>query len=100
KGIWQNLFEFPLIEAPKELNLNELKEILPENSAFKQLKEITAFNADSIVHKLSHQHLYTRFWICRTVKDLEEGILPSELEEYPVPVLIADFLKTLKISYF
>lgn len=100
KGIWQNLFEFPLIESSKELNINELKKSISENFAFEQLTEITAFNAESIVHKLSHQHLYTLFWICRTAKDLEDGIPPSELEDYPVPVLIADFLKTLKISYF
>ncbi|NAS12617.1 A/G-specific adenine glycosylase [Poritiphilus flavus] len=100
KGIWQNLYEFPLIESPKELNINELKELMPKEAPFADLTEVIAFNADNIVHKLSHQHLYTRFWICRTSSEIADGITPAELEDYPVPVLIADFIKTLKISYF
>jgi A/G-specific adenine glycosylase len=57
-------------------------------------------NGEVIVHKLSHQHLHTRFWIVRVKGRLHGGIAPSELDSYPVPVLIADFIKTLKNSYF
>ena len=57
-------------------------------------------NEEEIVHKLSHQHLYTRFWILELQDRLDDGIALEELEAYPVPVLIAEFIKTLKNSYF
>ena len=62
--------------------------------------KITRFNEEAVVHKLSHQHLNTVFWIVETEMKIPNGIPLSELEGYPVPVLIADFMKTFKNSYF
>jgi len=53
---------------------------------------VSLFNDASIVHKLSHQHLYTKFWIVR-VSTLNDGIPTHQLKDYPVPVLIARFLE-------
>lgn len=100
KGIWQNLWEFPLLESEKELNHNEVKNQLPDLLNLKDAPKMYRFNEKTIVHKLSHQHLYSLFWIVQTNADLNEGINWRELEEYPVPVLIADFIKTFKNSYF
>ena len=100
KGIWQNLWEFPLLESDKELNHNEVKNQLPELLNLNDAHKLYRFNEKTIVHKLSHQHLYSFFWIVKTSADLNGGINWRELEEYPVPVLIADFIKTFKNSYF
>ncbi len=54
---------------------------------------ISLFNKKEIVHKLSHQHLYTQFWIVETTNLSEAKINWSEIQEYPVPVLIANFLE-------
>lgn len=94
KGIWQNLYQFPLIESEAELNLKELRQRLPE--ALKSAKNVSIFNEDLIVHKLSHQHLHTRFWILEINKLAMKTIPKNELDKYPVPVLISDFLDTFK----
>lgn len=100
KGIWQNLFQFPLIETENSINDTQLIPLLPKVLSYPELTEVREFNKQMIVHKLSHQHLHTKFWLIKTDKVLSEGIPPSKLENYPVPVLIADAIKTLKISYF
>ncbi len=100
KGIWQNLFEFPLFESEGEINLSQLTPSLPEVLPLEDVPEITEFNDKAIVHKLSHQHLYTKFWIVKTNTTFDDAVSLSELENQAVPVLIADFITTFKNSYF
>lgn len=94
KGIWQGLWEFPLIELAKEASLNEVEKeattLLNINASLHVYKDV------AVVHKLSHQHLYTKFWILETTQEIDNMVTIEELEKYPVPVLIADFIKTYK----
>ncbi|SMG31482.1 A/G-specific adenine glycosylase [Arenibacter troitsensis] len=96
-GIWQNLYEFPLLETEKYVGHTEVADNLKELVALEEPSEIYLYNENKIVHKLSHQHLHTRFWIITFESNLENGIQIAELHKYPVPVLIADFIKTFKI---
>ncbi|SHE65284.1 A/G-specific DNA-adenine glycosylase [Arenibacter palladensis] len=96
-GIWQNLYEFPLLETEKYIGQREVADNLKELVALEEPSEIYLYNENKIVHKLSHQHLHTRFWIITFESNLENGIQIAELHKYPVPVLIADFIKTFKI---
>lgn len=100
KGIWQNLFEFPLLESDQEVSLETINSRLPDVLTLDDILEIYQYNDKIIVHKLSHQHLHTTFWIVKTTSTLKDSIKLSELENYAVPVLVADFIKTLKKSYF
>ncbi len=101
KGIWQNLFEFPLWESTTEIELSELKDKLFEVVPISKVIRSYEFNAGKkIVHKLSHQHLHTKFWIVETDEQLKNGIAIENLEDYAVPVLIADFINAFKNSYF
>ena len=100
KGIWQNLWEFPVLEAEKALNQKEVEGQLSELLGLEGIEKIHRYNEKIIIHKLSHQHLHTTFWIAKTTTNLNKGIHWKKLEEYPVPVLIADFIKTFKNSYF
>ncbi len=97
KGIWQNLWEFPLLETNKKININELGTKYENVVSIDDKPDIYQFNQKEIIHKLSHQHLHTKFWIFKTQMDLKDGIAFSTLKNYPVPVLIADFIKTFKI---
>ena len=94
KGIWQNLYEFPLIESDGELSIEEIE----NHPLFKERLqgrdfELSLYNRETITHKLSHQHIYTKFWIVHLQSSIENGISYHELEEYPMPVLIANFVK-------
>ncbi|PIB38076.1 A/G-specific adenine glycosylase [Maribacter sp. 4G9] len=96
KGIWQNLWEFPLLETEREVTLQEIETRYSEVLKFKKPPEINLFNTDTIVHKLSHQHLHTKFWILEGTFFHTDAIDVSNLKNYPVPVLIAEFMNTFK----
>ncbi len=100
KGIWQHLYEFPLVELEHIGNLKEVRSKIPEEFAMAAIDQIQLFNEDVVIHKLSHQHIHTQFWIVNTTNQIAKGIPISKLEDYPVPVLIADFIKAFKNSYF
>jgi len=100
KGIWQNLWEFPLLESPMPIDKDEVEGSLKDFPSLKDAIQVSRHNEVPIIHKLSHQHLHTVFWIIKLNSDLKESISIVELEKYPVPVLIANFLKTSKNSYF
>jgi A/G-specific adenine glycosylase len=94
KCIWQNLYQFPLIETSNEINFKEFQSILKKEDLFKHKDfELLLYNEDVIIHKLSHQHLYTKFWIVN-VENLTEARIPlSEINEYPVPIIIGNFIE-------
>lgn len=97
-GIWRHLYEFPLMETG---TLMEESEMYGRVSAREEsIKNIVLWKQDPIVHKLSHQHLITRFWIVETKEEIKDGIPFESLPQYPVPVLLAEFLDTFKNSYF
>ncbi|UMB59337.1 A/G-specific adenine glycosylase [Lutibacter sp. A80] len=93
KGIWMNMYQFPLIETDKPIDQQELI----EHNTFNKL-----FNSNNITiklypktvkpHKLSHQHIYTKFWIIKTANSLNFNHSWNDIEKYPVPVLIDNFL--------
>jgi len=90
KGIWEGLYEFPLIETEKSINKDELIALL---AAKNSSESCVLYNEEPIIHKLSHQHLYCQFWIIKT-KHLIENKTPWELlENYPFPILIRNFIK-------
>lgn len=92
KGIWEGLYEFPVIETNAIINKEELIHTETFNDLFSNDATIYLHNEKQIVHKLSHQHLYTQFWIVETKDTITANIHWNSIEEYPVPVLIANFL--------
>jgi A/G-specific adenine glycosylase len=96
KGIWQGLYQFPLIESDTNIDKNELVSSEEFITLFPNETTISLFNKKEIVHKLSHQHLYTQFWIVETATSSEAKIKWNSIKKYPVPVLIANFLETFQ----
>jgi len=100
KGIWHNLYEFPLIETLTSTNISELINHPDFLKLFNQEHplEISCFNQKEIVHKLTHQHIYTNFWIIKTTQHPKATIPFSELKNYPVPTLIHNFLEAINLN--
>lgn len=95
KGIWQNLYQFPLIESYKSLSSEEFHLLNIEDSVLNNLTfDYSLYNIEDKVHKLSHQHLHTKFWIIETKELPENAIAIKDIEAFPVPVLISDFIET------
>lgn len=97
KGIWQNLWEFPLIEKDGKSGKINMELVVKNKLALNYEVSVRLFNEQPIIHKLSHQHLYTHFWIVENVSHLDNMVNWNTLQKYPVPVLIADFIKAFKI---
>jgi A/G-specific adenine glycosylase len=93
KGIWQNLYEFPLVETngsvskTKLASLDNFKTLVPNDY------NLILHNKKEVVHKLSHQHLHTKFWIVEIDEIPNGGIPLSDIKDYPVPILIANFIE-------
>ncbi|MBT8321509.1 MAG: A/G-specific adenine glycosylase [Eudoraea sp.] len=92
-GIWQNLYEFPFVEAEKEIDKVALQQEIKKTIGENGVKDVVQMNDQKIVHKLSHQHLNVNFWLVTVTKVLEGGVPVSSLKQYPVPILIAEFIE-------
>ena len=97
KDIWEGLYEFPLIETEKEMDLADLK----GEEAFLQLLENTgqpviSIKATGVKHILTHQVLHASFYqveIQKANPALKSFLkIPlSALDDYPFPKLITPF---------
>ncbi|WP_299553370.1 A/G-specific adenine glycosylase [Seonamhaeicola sp.] len=94
KGIWQNLYQFPLVETKSNVDFKTFKRQTVTHDLLKNVPfDLSLYNEDNIVHKLSHQHLYVKFWIVK-VKELPvEGIPVTDIYHYAVPILIGNFIE-------
>ncbi len=98
KGIWQNLYEFPVIESNKEETYESISKTIHSKYFNKKIKTITLLNTELIKHKLSHQHLYINFYEVEISVVLENGISLENAKKMPFPVVIFNFLeKVFKI---
>ena len=98
RGIWQNLYEFPFVEAEKEIDKDVLHQEIEKRIGQNGIKEVVKMNDQKIIHKLSHQHLNVNFWLVTVNQELNEGIPLSSIQQYPVPVLIADFIENYLVN--
>lgn len=95
KGIWHSLYEFPLLETREELGTEETVSLIREESDKLNLapEQITLLNQQTIVHKLSHQHLYIRFWEVVCGKKIAGALEPQKVKAFPFPVVIYNFIE-------
>ena len=93
KDIWQGLFQFPLVETIQSVGIDEIEKHDDVKRLIGCPISVSLFNEKEVVHKLSHQHLFTKFWIVKATHLKGEAIPWTAVENYPTPVLIANFLK-------
>ncbi len=93
KGIWHNLYEFPLIESEKEEDFKTISTQI--QNAFQHLNILTIGeeNSKSILHKLSHQHLHIKFWTVKVAGVLPNGMTKTDLKTYPFPIVLHNFIE-------
>jgi A/G-specific adenine glycosylase len=98
KGIWQGLYEFPLIETKKQVDIDGLTNSKEFKEMFSKNEVPILFNEKIITHKLSHQHLETRFWIVTTTDLPEATILWDKITSYPMPILLSKFIEDFSVK--
>ncbi|HUW06168.1 MAG TPA: A/G-specific adenine glycosylase [Williamwhitmania sp.] len=98
KDIWHSLFEFPLVEVNRRLSLEELPLTAEWLDICGAGSVEIAYISNEVKHVLSHQHLYTRFFVVRVdrpsyfLKQKYMEISSSTLHNYSTPRLIDNFL--------
>jgi A/G-specific adenine glycosylase len=94
KGIWHNLYEFPLLETETVLtDAAVLTLIQNQNFVSNDIAEIQLYNPETIIHKLSHQHLNIKFWKIKVTGKIENGIGWESAQKMPFPIVIFNFIE-------
>jgi A/G-specific adenine glycosylase len=97
KGIWHNLYEFPIIETECQVDFDTLFDIIQENYSDLEIQAISIYNDNPIIHKLSHQKLHINFYKIEVSKKLNNGISLNSLRNYPFPIVIYNFIEKYSI---
>lgn len=93
KGIWQNLYQFPIIETfekQKNFTNQEFKTLLIKHQ-IKSDYVMEKWNDKPIFHKLTHQHLEINFWIVKLNERSNLVIQSRTINDYPMPRVLQNF---------
>ena len=94
KGIWHNLYEFPLIESESELDLDAISELISNKYQLEyKITRISNWNTKSQIHKLSHQHLNINFWKVKVKGNILGALSGERIKEFPFPKVIFNFIE-------
>ena len=94
KGIWHNLYEFPLIETERVEDFDCIANLI-QSDFFKgnEIVGISESNPETIIHKLSHQHLHIKFWKVKVNGTIKNAINSETMKTFPFPIVIHNFIE-------
>ena len=104
KDVWKNLYDFPMIETPAVISEEELfssrewRKIIGDN----QFR--LTYQSPQHKHILTHQVIFAKFYIIQLILSRTPRLpyLPvpiGEIDKYPVPRLIEEFLNDKLVSF-
>jgi A/G-specific adenine glycosylase len=94
KGIWHNLYEFPLIETTTDVDLEEIIQLTATQfSKQYEIQAVENLQLLPIKHKLSHQNLSILFWKVKINGHLASGLPFSAVKKFPFPIVIFNFIE-------
>ena len=86
KDIWENMYEFPLLETKAEITDLPLKQI--ENGYINSIKKFT--------HLLSHQKIFVTFWEIHLEKYNNSNryvvVNKNTINDYPFPKIVENYI--------
>jgi len=94
KGIWHNLYEFPLVETENATSDEVVLESI--QNQLDEISNITLLESETIIHKLSHQHLHIKFWKVNQNTTFENGLDFESLNKFPFPIVLHNFIENNK----
>lgn len=99
KGIWHNLYEFPLLETGEIVDFDFVSKTV-RNGFFSSYNVIGIEECShaTVIHKLSHQHLHIQFWKIKIGDLIDNGLNYNNLKEFPFPIVIYNFIEKEEIS--
>lgn len=97
KGIWHNLYEFPVIESDEELDFDLIVSKIEEKYSNLSIESVSKYNEVQIIHKLSHQKLHINFYKVDVILEITGETQLDALKNYPFPVVIYNFIEKYSI---
>ena len=101
KDIWEQLYEFPMIETGKALSFPGLAKLSKWSELFEGQEIQVLKTSSNYKHQLTHQEINARFYMLVPL-ELRSFSLPDsiriradELADFPLPTLIARTMKEL-----
>jgi A/G-specific adenine glycosylase len=96
--VWKNLYDFPLIETSKKISEKKLVQHGEWKKYFDNKKYNLASSSALIRHQLTHQTIFTRFFVIDTAEEIKidgtRRINRSGIQKLAVPRIIEKFLET------
>ncbi|PTS97340.1 A/G-specific adenine glycosylase [Flavobacterium sp. HMWF030] len=94
KGIWHNLYEFPLLETTEIVDFDTVSKAVTNDifSSYTVLS-IQECNEATVIHKLSHQHLHIQFWKVKIQEVIVNGVNFDNVKTFPFPIVIFNFIE-------
>lgn len=97
KDIWQNLYELPLVESDKELELGDLLTDESFIELFVGVDIVSITSSVQLKHVLSHQRIFAKFYkveISKSLANIEYiEIKDSEVDLFPISRLTEKYLE-------
>lgn len=98
KGIWQGLYQFPLLETSKSISSKEImKSSNFLNYSVLETSKAVLFNNEEIIHKLTHQKLHVKFWIIYSKSAPVGAVAIKEIKKYAVPIVVKRFIDKMNL---
>ena len=97
--IWKNMYEFPLIETSKDMELSDLMNTDSFKKMFTDAEIVIHSVSNKIKHILTHQHIYAKFYTIEITKsdlflaDAYLKVKENDLSIYPISRLIHRYLE-------
>lgn len=102
KDIWENLYEFPLVEQSVEVSADDLLASAFLEAIVPMATITTVAVSDIYKQQLTHQTIYARFIKLSATKPIPaaglEMVNKKQLDRLPFPKLISNFLKDKTVS--
>lgn len=101
KDIWQKLYELPMIETTKDLEIRSISVIEKESTFFKFNKNSKVWTDGKTTQKLSHQEIIGRFYhlentqIQAKIKHEYSYVKPKNLVNFAFPKILSVFLENI-----
>lgn len=96
KGIWHNLYEFPVIETENPTSQESIIATIKNDFQAYTITDVFAYE-EPILHKLSHQHLSISFYKVSVSDTLVNGIALNSIASFPFPIVIFNFIEKYSI---
>ncbi|MCV6631021.1 MAG: A/G-specific adenine glycosylase [Flavobacteriaceae bacterium] len=94
KGIWEGLYEFPLLQFEQTPSREHLLECIKEEYPWDiDIASFVTLVEAPVVHKLTHKTLICRFWKLQLHNRLAGGKSLDVIKKLPTSVLIAKFIE-------